>query len=489
MKLIVAYQGCDRGIGKDNKIPWYIPEDLKQFKEKTLGSNPNSDLERNVVVMGRKTWESLPENYRPLKNRINYVVTNNTSSEMKQNIENNLNTFVVNDLDTQLRALNKFNNREIWIIGGQSIYKTAIALGFVTEIYVTEVYSTSGKLSCDTFFPKINMDHYDLTKVSKIYESTNTLFYRFLVYTNKAETSLFNKDKVWRSNEQQYLDTLKEIIDTGQENIDRTGVGTMSVFGKQFKYDLSQGLPVLTTKRIFLRAIFEELMLYLRGQTDNTILQDKNIHIWDGNTSRDFLDSRNLQHYPVGDMGETYGFNFRHFGGEYVDCRTKYTPNDGFDQLEYVINEIKTNPHSRRIIINLWNPNTLVKAALPSCLCQYQFYVNTKTKTLNLQIYIRSSDFFLANNWNTCTGAFFVYMICNLKGIDLSPGELTVVTGDTHIYLTHLEGVKENLLRIQRPQPIVKINSKKDHICDFEWDDLNIIGYIAEKNIRAEMAV
>ena len=190
---------------------------------------------------------------------------------------------------------------------------------------------------------------------------------------------------------------------------------------------------------MFLRAVFEELMLYLRGQTDNQILNDKKINIWNGNTSREFLDKRGLNKYPKGDMGETYGFNFRHFGGEYVNCKTNYSSKNGYDQLKYVIETIKKDPTSRRIIINLWNPKTLHKAALPSCLCMYQFYVDTVHNLLHLQIYIRSSDYFLANNWNTCTGAFFVHLICSLNGINLTPGTLTVVCGDAHIYKTHVK--------------------------------------------------
>ena len=169
---------------------------------------------------------------------------------------------------------------------------------------------------------------------------------------------------------------------------------------------------------MFLRGIFEELMLYLRGQTDNKILNEKGIAIWDGNTSRDFLDKRGLSHYEEGDMGETYGFNFRHFGGEYLGCSHQYEKGkDGFDQLANLIHLIKNDPASRRMIISLWNPYTNHKAALPSCLCWYQFYVDTERKELHSQIYLRSSDFFLANNWNVCTGAILVHLLCNLEGI------------------------------------------------------------------------
>ena len=143
------------------------------------------------------------------------------------------------------------------------------------------------------------------------------------------------------------------------------------------KYNLEDTFPLCTLKRGFLRAVFEELLLYIRGQTDNNILKEKNIHIWDGNTTREFLDKRGLTHLPEGDMGETYGFNMRHYGGKYENCKTKYEENNGFDQLKYVINEIKNNPHSRRILINLWNPKTTCNAIFTklftsiSILCRY----------------------------------------------------------------------------------------------------------------------
>ena len=231
-------------------------------------------------------------------------------------------------------------------------------------------------------------------------------------------------------------------------------------------------------------------MLYLRGQTDNKILNQKNIHIWDGNTSRDFLDSRKLYSYEEGDMGETYGFNFRHYGGDYKGCSHPYIKGkDGFDQLQNVINLIKHNPESRRIIINLWNPDGNQRAALPSCLCKYQFYVDTQRNKLHLQIYIRSSDYFLAYNWNTCTGAIFVHLICNLEGINLNPGTLTVVTGDTHIYKNHLKQVSENMTRRPYPFPKLLIKNKQKDITKFEFTDLELLGYRSHSRIAADMAV
>jgi len=290
--------------------------------------------------------------------------------------------------------------------------------------------------------------------------------------------------------EMSYLELMRTILEEGTSNNDRTGVGTLSIFGSMLKYDLRNSFPLSTTKKMFFRGIFEELLFFLSGKTDNKVLQDKNIFIWDGNTTREFLDKRGLVYYEEGDMGQTYGFNFRHFGGEYKGCKVSYGENVGYDQLRNVIDLIKNDPYSRRIIIDLWDCSTLNKTALPSCLCKYQFNVNVDKKELNLAIYLRSSDYFLANSWNTCCGALFVYLLCHLEGIDLTPGELTVFIADAHLYKTHIEQVKEQISRSPFPFPklIVKCEKKKD-IMDFKYEDLSLIGYRSGAAIKAEMAV
>lgn len=475
-KLIVA---CDtkNGIGKDNDIPWKLTKELKYFKQITTHSN--NQLLKNVVIMGRKTWESIPIKYKPLPNRINIVLT--SKAENFTNTNDLFYSKSITDCIELIKTIENVNMDNIFVIGGGTIYKTFLENYAIQKIYLTEVYQN---FDCDTYFPEIP-DKFKLGTVSKFIED-NGIYYRNIVYYNATN---FMYDTFWKNNEeQQYLDCMKRILKTGCEKLDRTNVGIFYTFGEMFKYDLSDTFPALTTRRQFLRGIFEELQFYISGKTDNKNLNDKNVNIWNGNTTREFLDSRGLTHYPEGDMGETYGFNFRHYGAEYKTCKEDYS-GQGFDQIEYILNLIKTDPTSRRIIIDIWNGSTINKSALPPCLCKYQFNVNIETKTLDLMIYLRSSDFFLANNWNVCTGAFFVHMICNLKDIDLTPGILTVVTGDTHIYKTHLEQATLNLERIPRPFPKLVIKNKKEKLEDFKFEDMKILGYKPYKSISADMAV
>lgn len=519
-QLIVAHSYPEYGIGNGGNIPWHLSYDLQHFKYITLSHTPNVDLSNtnnalplNVVIMGRKTYDSLPLTFKPLPNRLNIVITNNIDLHNKSSLKANV---VYTPWDTlekslaninnelQMKKLNPYYLDIIFIIGGAEIYKLAMNTLDIQRAHITEVYINEKKNMAmfDTYFPTYNANKFILTSVPDTekelylesvskFKYENRLHYRYLTYTADTYLSKHNIPK-FISPEQQYLNIMRDIMINGVERNDRTGIGTISLFGTQQRYNLMDSFPISTTKQIFFRAIFEELALYISGKTDNKILQDKDIHIWDGNTNREFLDKRGLKSYPEGDMGETYGFNFRHFGGSYKDCNADYPldGSNGFDQIENLLHLLKTDPTSRRMLITLWNPATTHKAALPSCLMMYQFYVNTNSNTLNCQIYLRSSDYFLANNWNTCTGALLTHMICNLQDINLTPGELIVITGDTHIYKTHLEQVNENLERKPYPFPklVFKCNKRKSLI-DFTFNDLMLIGYRRHKSIPAPMAI
>jgi len=491
--IIVGYTFNNNGIGNKGTLPWKLKNDITYFKNTTTNSIEDDNIEYlNSVIMGMTTWNSIPDSNKPLKNRLNIIITRKTITSNNKFIIytswNNLLKEIVNFNNQKNRIYNKILKiQQNFIIGGESIYRLALNKLTIDSIYTTEIYKD---YDCDTFFPKIDElignNKFLISKCSP-FEIENNIYYRFITYTN---IELSGTLQVWKNKEETlYLENMKSILETGIERNDRTGIGTISEFGLLMKYNLTDTFPISTTKKIFLRGIFEELMMYIRGQTDNKILNDKKINIWNGNTSREFLDKRGLTHYDEGDMGETYGFNFRHFGGEYKGCKESYPLSCGYDQLKNVINLIKDDPTSRRIIINLWNPYTLHKAALPSCLCMYQFYVDTQHKRLHLQIYIRSTDYFLANNWNTCTGALFVHLICALSYIDLTPGFLTVVCGDSHIYKTHVSQVRENLKRKPYPFPKLTVNNKKNKISSFEWEDIKLIGYKSHPSLSAPMAV
>ena len=587
LNLVVAYTFGKQGIGKNGTIPWHIPEDILHFKQVTISKYTNdyndsdyTDYTYSVVIMGRKTWESLPKKHKPLNNRYNIVLSNDIGYITAMNNDKAFNIgdyglkFTTWDkffleggyLDIEKNIIGEYDfNRydkitkkiSYFLIGGEQLYKKAIDSNLYLTIHATEIYTTNDNVLStmifDTFFPKIDDNIQIISNVSPFYKSKSNLenniennlekssiYYRFITYDRPINID-YGKTiiKSFYTQEKEYLSLMKNILENGSSNDDRTGVGTLSIFGAMLKYDLRDTFPLCTTKKMFFRAIFEELMFYLSGKTDNKILQAKGIHVWDGNTSREFLDKRGLQHYEEGDMGQTYGFNYRHFGGEYKGCGVNYygsflessfleksrakndeeskngeesknseednlsniemkkeeiQPSVGYDQVANVIHLIKTEPSSRRIIIDLWDCSTVHKAALPSCLCKYQFNVNTTKKELNLAIYLRSSDYFLANNWNSCCGALFVHLLCNIDGIDLTPGELTVFIADAHLYKTHIEKVKLNLERKPFPFPklIVKGDSegkKKKDIMDFKFEDIELLGYKAHPNIKAEMAI
>lgn len=487
--LIVAFTQKENGIGKNGKLPWKLKKDMLFFKTITIGASP---LFINAVIMGRKTWESIPPSFRPLSDRVNIILSRNEEFKTKMDTDEckDEKIFVSSGLEEAFSMAQEKGCNECFVIGGEEIYRQALEKKLVDIMYTTVIYD---KFDCDRVFPfKDVKDQYILNKAYP-FEEENGIHYRFLTYYSNEYFEL-KRDKglelsIFRNEEEiKALESMKKIIDYGQERVDRTGVGTRSLFGLSWKYNLTENFPLMTTKRMFFRGIFEELSLYMSGKTDNKILQDKKIHIWDGNTSREFLDKRGLSEFQEGDMGETYGFNMRHYGAEYKGCQHDYT-GEGYDQLQNVLDLIRNDPSSRRMLINLWNPATTHKAALPSCMMQYQFYVRQDIKQLNLQVYLRSSDYFLANNWNVCTGALLVHLICNLEDIDLTPGELTVVTGDTHIYLSHLKAATENINRNPRPFPKLIVKENKKRLQDFTYEDIKLIGYEPYPSIKAEMAV
>ncbi|KAJ2692658.1 Thymidylate synthase [Coemansia sp. RSA 1285] len=291
--------------------------------------------------------------------------------------------------------------------------------------------------------------------------------------------------------EKQYLDLIREILERGERRRDRTGTGTIALFAPpQLRFNLADDVfPLLTTKRVFWRGVVEELLWFVRGQTDANILSDKDIHIWDGNGSREFLDSRGLSHRREGDLGPVYGFQWRHFGAEYVDADTDYT-GKGVDQLARVIRTIRENPTDRRIILSAWNPADMAVMALPPCHMFAQFFVSspgTDKATLSCQMYQRSCDVGLGVPFNIASYALLTRMIARVTG--LKPGHFVHCMGDTHIYSNHVDALKVQLEREPRPFPKLVIRRTPENVEDFTIGDFEIEGYNPYGKIKMDMAV
>ncbi len=262
----------------------------------------------------------------------------------------------------------------------------------------------------------------------------------------------------------QYLDLLNHVINNGVEKSDRTGTGTISVFGHQTRYNLSQGFPVLTTKKLHLKSIIHELLWFLTGDTNIKYLQDNGVRIWN-----EWADEN-------GELGPVYGYQWRSWP----------TP-DGrhIDQITQVVNSIKNNPDSRRHIVSAWNVGEIDKMKLPPCHLLIQFYV--ADGKLSCQLYQRSADIFLGVPFNIASYALLTLMMAQV--CELQPGDFVHTLGDAHIYLNHMEQVKLQLSREPFPLPLMKINPEVKNIFDFKFEDFDLTGYQSHPHIAGKVAV
>ncbi|KAM6900560.1 thymidylate synthase [Xenentodon cancila] len=284
--------------------------------------------------------------------------------------------------------------------------------------------------------------------------------------------------------EEGYLDLVEYIMQIGRKKGDRTGTGVISVFGAQVRYSLRDQFPLLTTKRVFWKGILEELLWFIKGSTNAKELSEKGVKIWDANGSRAFLDNLGFTDREEGDLGPVYGFQWRHYGAEYKDMQTDYT-GQGVDQLQNIIDTIKKNPEDRRIIMCAWNPKDLPLMALPPCHALCQFYVCDGE--LSCQLYQRSADMGLGVPFNIASYALLTYMIAHITG--LKAGDFVHTLGDAHVYLNHIEPLREQLKREIRPFPKLRIKRKVERIDDFCAEDFEICDYNPHPTIKMQMAV
>lgn len=262
----------------------------------------------------------------------------------------------------------------------------------------------------------------------------------------------------------QYLDLLSHVLENGTDRGDRTGTGTRSVFGYQMRYDLGQGFPVLTTKKLHLKSIIHELLWFLAGDTNIRYLNDNGVSIWD-----EWADAN-------GDLGPVYGKQWR----SWPDA------NGGtIDQIENLLREIRCNPYSRRLIVSAWNPAEVEQMALPPCHCLFQFYVSDGR--LSCQLYQRSADIFLGVPFNIASYALLTMMVAQVTG--LKPGDFVHTLGDAHIYSNHFEQAREQLRRQPKALPTMWINPEVRDLFAFRFEDFRLENYVADATIKAPIAV
>lgn len=283
--------------------------------------------------------------------------------------------------------------------------------------------------------------------------------------------------------EYQYLKLVEELLTKGSKRQDRTGVGTLSKFGVQMRFNLNEHFPLLTTKKVFWRAIVEELLWFIKGDTNTKHLEEKGIKIWQKNTSREYLDKVGLKHLPEGDGGPIYGFQWRHYGAKYFNMYSDYQ-GEGYDQLKECIRLIREDPFSRRIVMSAWNPLCLKEMCLPPCHCLCQFYVEEK-KSLSCQLFQRSSDMGSGTSFNIASYSLLTCMIASI--CNLEPKEFIHTIGDAHIYLNHVDVLKEQITRKPKPFPKLLINPSIKEIDQFKFEDFKLIGYESHPPLKMEM--
>lgn len=291
--------------------------------------------------------------------------------------------------------------------------------------------------------------------------------------------------------EEEYLRVVRKVLKKGKLRDDRTGTGTISLFGEQMRFDISKKVPLLTTKFVPWKTVIKELLWMCRGETDANILQKQGVHIWDGNSTREFLDSRGLTDLPDGDIGGGYGHVWRHCGADYKTCHDDYS-GKGIDQLAMIEQSLKTDPMSRRHFMTAWYPPGLSRMALPPCHVSVQFYVDVDedgSKHLSTHMYQRSVDTFLGSPFNIFSYTVLTYILAKKCG--MTPRELIVSTGDTHIYKDHVEQVKEMLERTPYELPSLVVH---DSVATKDWseisvDDFHVIDYRYHPVIKAKMSV
>lgn len=443
----------NNGIGFKGKLPWHCKEELAIFKKKTLGK---------IVIVGFNTALTLPH----LKQRTLVVLSKKDSNIVQDQMKIPYDS-LFHSLDEALINVYKHNSNNIIVIGGAQIYNH-IFKDWKDHINEVHLSIMNDEYKCDTF---VNFNPIDWTIKTKEKHD------KFTHYVLSSDSS----------DEKEYLSVLHDVFQNGWLKEGRNG-NTKSVFGKTMTFDLTKGFPLLTTKKMFFRGVVEELLFFIRGHTDSQLLEDKKINIWKGNTNRNFLDSIGKNKRRKGIMGPMYGYQWRYYNAPYdEENASPNNSNQGMDQLEHVINQIKNDPHSRRILLTDFNPLQAQDGVLYPChSIIIQFYVSVGY--LDIFCYNRSQDLFLGTPFNIASTALLLTLIANIT--NLTPRKMTISMGDCHIYEEHFDAVQENLTRIPHEFPeltIIKDLKTLKDIENLKFEDITISNYSYYPSIKAPM--
>jgi dihydrofolate reductase/thymidylate synthase len=435
----------DNGIGFKGSLPWKCKEELAIFKKKT---------ENKIIIVGFNTAHSLPQ----LNKREIVVLSSKKESDVKLLMDTECSS-VSNNLECTL------NNKNVVVAGGAKVYNNVFK-NFRSSIRHVHLSVMSNEYKCDTF---VDFNKSDWTVISK---------QEYDEFTHYVLTPIESEEKM-------YLSLLHEVLHNGWIKDGRNG-NTKSIFGKTISFDLTKGFPLLTTKKMFFRGIVEELLFFIRGNTDSKILEDKKINIWKGNTNREFLDSIGKNNRSEGVMGPMYGYQWRNYNAVYNEENVSASDN-GLDQLQMVIDLIRNDPHSRRILLTDFNPLQAHDGVLYPChSIIIQFYVSEGF--LDIFCFNRSTDLFHGLPFNIASTALFHTLIAKITG--LVPRKFILSLGDCHIYESHYNVVEKQLNRIPYKFPTLEIGKELktlEDIENMEFNDFSVLDYEYYPTIKANM--
>lgn len=484
--IIVCKDIC-YGIGKEGGIPWDSPVDRKIFYDVTTRNFGSGNL--NIMVMGRKTWESLPTQARPFKKRITFVLSRSmTEQQLKEGSSNDGEVYIISSFNGIAEKLKQFEEQkrgvgEVFICGGGELYREAFEKETVKRIYLSTIHR---KYDCDVTFPQLDYysdKRYNVKYVFLKNDICGNL--EFMIYSSIKERE--------NNEEQQYLDILQDLINFGERKMTRNGY-TLSLFFRTMEFNLGTSFPLYTTKKISFEKIVSELLFFLSGDTNTKHLEAQGNSIWKDNTSASFLSDHHLP-YDEGDMGPMYGFQWRHFGATYEGCDADYQ-GKGIDQVVKCLDLIKNDPSSRRIVMTSFNVSDAEKGVLYPCHgIAIQFHVSNDN-CLSCSVVIRSNDWCVGNPFNVASYAllvhFFVYAVNNdvtYAGPKLSVGKLLLSINDVHLYCNHLDNAMLQCTRIPFSFPTLKIKEKKEGATNLFplAEDLILENYVHHPFLRYQM--